>query len=163
MTTKTRANRNERGHLEDRPVPVRTKLSLLWITVMFLYVYVDIFGFYLPGTIEDILVGRVWELDITQGWVVGALALMAVPSLMVFLSVALPARAARWANLVIGALYIPVSLFNLIDETWAHFWVGAMLEVALLVLIVRSAWLWPRATAGTDRAENLATTLPALR
>ncbi|MEX2653532.1 MAG: DUF6326 family protein [Acidimicrobiia bacterium] len=145
-------------------MPVRTKLSVLWITVMFLYVYVDIFGFYLPGTIEDILVGRVWEFDISQGWVFGALALMAIPALMVFLSLALPARMARWSNLVIGGLYIPVSLFNLIDATWAHYWLGAIIEVGLLVLVVRSAWLWPRVTDRADRAENhTATPVPAGR
>jgi hypothetical protein len=54
------------GQLVDVQVPVRLKLSALWVTVMFLYVYVDIFGFYKPGTIEDILAGRVSEFDITQ-------------------------------------------------------------------------------------------------
>lgn len=53
---------------------------------MFLYVYVDILGFHKPGTIPDILIGRVWEFDITQEWALGALALMTVPILMVFLS-----------------------------------------------------------------------------
>ena len=47
----------------DQPVPVRTKLSALWASVMFLYVYVDIFSLYAPGTIDEILVGRVWEFD----------------------------------------------------------------------------------------------------
>ena len=54
--------------------------------------YVDIFGFYKPGTIDDILVGHVWEFDISQAWALGALVLMTIPSLMVFLSLALPAR-----------------------------------------------------------------------
>lgn len=151
MTNQTRPSRGK-GQLEDQPVPVRTKLSVLWATVMFLYVYVDIFGFYLPGTIEDILVGRVWEFDISQGWVFGALALMAVPAMMVFLSLALPAGMARWSNLMVGALYVPVSAFNLIGEKWAHYWLGAILETGLLVVVVRSAWLWPRVTDGADLA-----------
>ena len=134
---------NHRG-LEDRPVPVRLKLSALWATVMFLYVYVDIFTFYKPGIIDDILVGRVWEFDITQGWALGALVLMTIPALMVFLSLALTAGWARWTNIVVGSLYIPVSLFNTLDETWSYFFVGAAVESALLALVVWYAWSWPR-------------------
>ena len=47
---------------------------------MFVYVYVDIWRS--TGTVRDILEGRVWEFDITQGWALGVLVLMTVPSLM---------------------------------------------------------------------------------
>jgi hypothetical protein len=108
---------NRRG-LEDVPVPVRLKLSALWVVTMFLYVYVDIFAFYKPGTIDDILVGRVWEFDISQGWALGALALMTIPGLMIFLSLTLPARAARMTNLVVASLFVLVSVGNAAGETW---------------------------------------------
>ena len=130
--------------LLDAPVPIRFKLAALWTSVMLLYVYVDIFSLYKPGTVTDILDGRVWELDITQTWAFAALVLMAIPSLMIVLSMLLPARAARWSNVVVGALYIPVSAGNVIGETWAYFYLGAALEVALLVLVVHAAWTWPR-------------------
>ena len=94
----------------DDKVPVRLKLSALWASVTFLYVYVDIFSFYKPGTIDDILVGRVWDLDISQSWALGAMALMAIPSLMIFLSLALPTRTARLTNLAFGPLYIAVTI-----------------------------------------------------
>lgn len=135
------------GQLLDVPVPVRFKLSALWATLMFLYVYVDIFGFYKPGTIEDILAGRVWEFEITQAWALGGLALMTIPSLMVFLSLALPAREARWANIATAALFVAVSIGNAVGETWAFFWLGSAVEVALLLLILRYAWTWPRSPA----------------
>jgi hypothetical protein len=130
--------------LHDAPVPVRLKLAALWTSMMFLYVYVDIFTLFKPGTVSDILEGRVWEFDITPTWAFSAMVLLAIPSLMVALSVLLPARAARWSNVVVGALYIPVSAGNVIGETWAYFYLGAALEVALLVLIIRYAWTWPR-------------------
>ena len=40
--------------LADPRVPVRSTLSALWVAVMFLYVYVDILGFYKPGTVDGI-------------------------------------------------------------------------------------------------------------
>lgn len=130
--------------LADTPVPVRLKISALWVSVMFLYVYVDIFNFFKPGVIEDILVGRVWVLDITQAFALGGLVLLTVPSLMIFLSLALPAPQARWTNIVAASLYIPVSLGNVIDETWSFYFFGAAVETALLVLVIWYAWTWPR-------------------
>ena len=130
--------------LLDAPFPVRFKLAALWASVMFLYVYVDIFSLYKPGTVTDILDGRVWEFDITQTWAFAALALMAIPSLMIVLSMLLPARAARWSNVVVGALFIPVSAGNVLGEAWTYFYLGAAIEVALLLLVVRLAWTWPR-------------------
>jgi hypothetical protein len=138
--------------LDDPRVPTRTKLSALWIATMFLYVYVDIVGFYEPGTIDGILAGRVWTLDITPAWALGALILMAVPILMVALSVVLPAGAARWTNLVVAPLFVVVSLGNAIGETWLYYWVGAVVEAALLLLVVRYAWAWPYAPSSRTHA-----------
>jgi hypothetical protein len=123
-------------------VPVQVRLAALWASTMFLYVYVDIFAFYKPGTIRDILRGRVWDFEITQGWALGALALMTIPSVMVALSVLLPTRANQWTNIVVGSLFILVSIGNPIGETWAFIWFGAIVEVVLLATVVRLAWRW---------------------
>lgn len=139
-----RSKERDRRRLEDVPVPVRLKLSALWVSTMFLYVYVDIFAFYKPGTIDDILVGRVWEFDISQTWALGALILMAIPGLMVFLSLVLTAGAARLANIVVASLFVLVTLANPVGETWAFYWFGSLVEVVLLVTIIRHAWRWPR-------------------
>lgn len=129
--------------LDQAFVPVAVKLSALWASTMFMFAYVDIVSFYKPGVVRDILRGEVWEFDITQVWALGALALMTVPALMVFLSVGLRPAASRWANIVVAGLYIVVSLGNLAGESWAYLYFGAAIEVALLVTIVRYAWTWP--------------------
>jgi len=141
MTSNTTGERSPR-RLEDVQVPVRLKLSALWMSVMFLYVYVDIFALYEPGTIDDILVGRVWEFDISQGWALGALALMATPILMVFLSLALPARVGRGTNVVVASLFVLVSIGNAVGETWAFYWFDSAVEAVLLLLIIWYAWTW---------------------
>jgi hypothetical protein len=58
----------EKSGLEEARVPVAVKLSALWASTMFMYVYVDILSFYEPGVVRDILRGKVWEFDITQAW-----------------------------------------------------------------------------------------------
>jgi len=140
------ARRHATRDLEDIKVHVKLKLAALWASVMFMYVYVDVLGFYRPGVIEDILAGFMWEFEITQTLLVGALALVTIPGLMVFLSLALPARANRWTNIVVAALYVPVSIFNVIGEAWVfYFWFAVIVEVALLALVIRYAWTWPAA------------------
>lgn len=137
--------------LEDASIPVQARLAGLWASLLFLYIYVDILSLYRPGVIEGILDGRVWELDISQTWAVGALALMAVPILMVILSLILPARANRTTNLVVATLYVAVSVGNAVGEAWAYFSaVSVALEVAVLALVLRFAWTWPRTSPTTS-------------
>ena len=130
--------------LKDIKVSLNLKLATLWASCMFLYIYVDYFHLYMPGKIEDIQTGRVFEFDITQGFLLAALALVTIPALMIFLSVALPAKVNRWANIIIAAVNIPFILFNLAGEAWMHMVFGAVVEVVLLCAIIRYAWKWPR-------------------
>jgi len=139
-----RTTRTAEG-LEQQPASVRAKLAAAWTSFIFLYVYVDYLGLYVPGVIDDILNGVVWRLDITQTFVVGALTLMAIPIFMVVLSTTLPARANRATNIVVASIYSLVSIFNVVDESWTYYFgLGAALEVALLAWIIRTAWTWPR-------------------
>ena len=131
--------------LDDQPIPVRAKLAAAWTSFMFLYAYVDILNFFTPGVIEDILDGRVFEFDLSQTFSTTALTLVAIPALMVVLSMTLPARVNRITNLIVAALYVPVTAFNVVGGSWLFFYgLGVVLELILLALIVRFAWTWPR-------------------
>jgi len=133
-----------RHALEDVKVNVKVKLAAIWAALMSLYIYVDYFHLYMPGTLKEMLAGKVFVFDITQGFLVTVLASMTIPALMIFLSVALPAKVNRWTNVIIASVFIPYTLFNLAGVAWAHMWIGAIVEVVLLCLIVRYAWKWPR-------------------
>ncbi len=136
-------HKTPQNSLEDIKVSLKLKLATLWASFMFLYIYVDYFALYMPSKIEDIQTGRVFVFDITQGFLLAALASVTIPALMIFLSVALPAKVNRWANIIIAAVYIPYTLFNLAGEAWMHMVFGAVVEVVLLCLIIRYAWKWP--------------------
>ncbi|MET9311742.1 DUF6326 family protein [Kribbella sp. NPDC003505] len=131
--------------LEDQPIPGRAKLAAAWTSFMFLYAYVDILNFYTPGVIQDILDGKVFEFDLSQTFSTTALTLVAIPALMVVLSMTLPARVNRITNLIVAALYVPVTAFNVVGGSWLFFYgLGVVLELILLALILRYAWTWPR-------------------
>lgn len=135
---------NTQNALEDIKVSVKLKLAALWTSLMFLIIYLDYFHLYMPGSLKDLLAGKVFVFDITQGFLLIALAIVAIPALMIFLSVALPPNVNRWINIIIAAVNIPLILFNLAGEAWLHMVVGAVVEVVLLCLIIRYAWKWPR-------------------
>jgi hypothetical protein len=130
--------------LEDIRLNVKLNLAALWASFMFLYIYVDYFSLYMPGSLEDILVGKVFVFEITQVFLLVVLATVTIPALMIFLSVALPAKVNRWANIIVATVYIPYTLFNLVGEAWMHMVFGAIVEVALLSLVIWYAWKWPK-------------------
>lgn len=129
---------------EDIKVNVKLKLAALWTSLMFLIIYIDYFHLYMPGMMESIRTGKVFEFNITQGFLIGALIVVTIPALMIFLSVALPAKVNRKANIIAAAVNIPLMIFNLAGMAWIHMVLGAAIEVALLLLVLRYAWKWPR-------------------
>lgn len=145
MSTTTKTTTSTTTELHDPPAPVRAKLAAAWASLMFFYIYVDYLHLYKPGAVDDILAGVVFEFDISQTFVVVALSLVGIPALMILLSTTLTARANRTLNLVVASLYIPVSVFNVVGESWVLFYgLGVVVEVVILAYILRSAWTWPR-------------------
>ena len=129
--------------LDDPKIPVRLKLSALWASLLFLYLYVDYFHLYMPGQVADLQKGKVFDFQISQTFLLLALSSMTLPALMIYLCLVLPAKRTRQTNLLFGLLYIPYTLFNLAGEAWMHMVFGAAVEVMLLCFIVYYACTWP--------------------
>ncbi|MFN7912745.1 MAG: DUF6326 family protein [Bacteroidota bacterium] len=129
---------------EDIKVNVKLKLASLWASFMFLYIYVDYFHLYMPGSLKDILAGKVFVFNISYVFLMIAMFFVAIPVLMIFLSVALPAKINRLTNIIVSIILIPYMLFNLVGEAWLHMYFAAVIEVVLLCLIIRYAWKWSR-------------------
>ena len=146
MTTTTDAPK-----LLDTPrLPVQVKLAAAWTSFMFLYVYVDVLNFYKPGVLDGILNGLVWKFDVSPALLTIFLVSVSIPAVMVWLSIALPARVNRVVNLIVASLLIPYSMFNAAGATWewaAFYGISIGIEVLLLAFILRSAWKWPRTSA----------------
>ena len=143
--------------LDNPPIPVQAKLAAAWTSFMFLYIYVDFFNLYKPGVVDGILNGLVWRFDVSSTLLTIMLASVAIPALMVMLSMTLPARVNRATNLIVASLYIPYSVFNAAGATWewAFFYgLSIGIEVLLLAFILRSAWTWPRTPAAAAGPET---------
>ncbi len=141
-TTMTRPKRQYR----DTRVDVKFALSALWIAVLFVFAYVDIFGFYRADVLEAALEGRLGTSPFTVNQVAltSTLIYILLPCLMVVLSLVLKPRVNRVLNISVSFLYVVTIVAACIGESWVYFLLGSVVEVVLLLAIARSAWTWPR-------------------
>ena len=131
--------------LSDPPLPLRLKLSALWASLTFCYLYGDYFGLYKPGKLQHMLDGAGPMGPTSQASLLFVALLLVVPGLMVFLSLALPARVVR--GLCIGlALFYAAFVAITMPGAWWFYLAYSSIEIMLCVVIAWLAWRWPRTT-----------------
>jgi hypothetical protein len=133
--------------LERMELPRPLMLSVLWGSVTLCYLYGDYFGLYVPGKIQQLLDGRMGPLGaVTQQVLLGTATMMAIPALMVMLSLVLAPRVSRWLNIVTGVVFTAIMLLTM-PGAWRFYQFLGLIEVALTMGIVWAAWTWPRRAA----------------
>lgn len=132
----------------DTPVDVKIVLAALWTAMLFVFAYVDIFAYLRGDVVRAALDGKVATMDINvnQAFLTATLIYILVPSLMVVLSLLLKSRVNRISNITISMVYIVTIAVSCIGETWAYYLIGSVVEILLLALVARTAWMWPRQT-----------------
>jgi hypothetical protein len=130
--------------MEDFKINVKIKLSALWTALMFCFTYADILAHMRSDIIEGILIGEIGGVQITQEALIGSAILMVFPIVMIFISLMLNAKVNRWLNIVLGAIYAGISLITMLmtGGGWTYYYIFAVVEVAISVIIVWVAWKW---------------------
>ncbi|MDX6191117.1 DUF6326 family protein [Flavobacterium sp. Fl-318] len=138
-------NKIKSGNLEDFKINIKIKLSAMWASVMFCYIYGDYFSLYVPNKVEEFIEGEAM-LD-TPFKLFAATLLMTVPALMIFLSVVLKPKINRGLNIVFGILYTAIMLLIAVTSIapwWTFYVFLAVVESFITALIVWNAYKWPR-------------------
>ena len=82
---------------------------------------------------------------------------IAIACVMVFATLVLRPAICRWVNIVLAAVYILSIAASTIGEEWAYYFLLSAVEIALLALVLRYAWTWPRELAvrndGSDASD----------
>jgi hypothetical protein len=119
-------------------------LSTLWIFATLNYLYCDILGFFDPVTLNEVLTGRAGNIQITQGFLLGASILMEIPIAMVLLSRILKHGPNRWANIIAGSIMTLVQISSLFFGTAPtnYYLFFSAIEIACTAFIVWYAWTW---------------------
>jgi hypothetical protein len=131
--------------LQDIAINIKLKLALLWSSVTFFYIYGDYFELYVPDKITSILNGNSM-LDHPIK-LFAASVLLAIPAIMVCLSVLLKPAMTRWLNILFGIFFTLVMLLIAITSIsqWRAFYVFyAVIESILTSIIVWIAIKWPK-------------------
>ena len=133
---------------QDVKIDTKIKLSALWVALMFCYTYADILGFYAPGNLEELISGEIAGIQMTQGMLFGSAVLMVVPTIMIFLSLVMSAKANRLVNIIAGIIYLVVLVSTFFTgRNPAYYLFFAVVKAILLGLIVWFAWKWPKTEA----------------
>ena len=136
--------------LEEVRIGVRLKISALWIAMLLLFAYGDIFGFFRRGVIEEMIAGETSGIEITQTFLFAVSVYIAIASAMVFLTLVLRPRVNRWVNIVLPILYIVSIAVSAIGDDWAYYYLLSIAESSLLLLIIWYAWTWPKQVTNPD-------------
>jgi hypothetical protein len=130
--------------LESFKANTRMKLTGLWVALMLLYIYCDIYSFHRPGYVGEMIAGEIGPFEVNQGVLAAFGVLMALPALMIPACLFLKARTAKWVNIVVGVLYTLVHVGNLVGGTWAYYWIYGILEIIVTIGIIIVAVKWTR-------------------
>jgi hypothetical protein len=134
------------GQYQDTKIDVKLVLSALWIAMLIVFAYGDIFSLLRADVLRAALDGKMATMGITvdQMFLVVTDLYILIPTLMVVLSLVLRPRVNRIVNIVVALAYAASIIATCIGETWAYYLLGSAVEVVLLIAIVRAAWMWPR-------------------
>lgn len=116
---------------------IGTRISTLWIVVMFTMVFADIVGMMMPGVLDAMSAGNI-GVPVTQELLLVFAILIEIPIAMIFLSRVLKPVANRWANTA-AALVTTVFVVGG-GSPYLHYYFFAAVEVACMGFIVWSVW-----------------------
>ena len=131
--------------LVNPEINVKLKLSALWTSLIAFYIYGDYFELYVPGKVDGLLNGT-HLLDSPVKLLMAAIVI-AIPSLMIALSLLLNPPLNRVLNLIFGVLLALVVILvgSGSISAWNSFYVMyAFVEAVISITIVWTAWKWPK-------------------
>lgn len=136
---------NKATRLEDFKINIKIKLSALWTSVIFCYIYGDYFELYVPGKTQGLVTGE--NMLDSPLKLFGASVLLAIPALMISLSIILKPRINRSLNIATGIIFTAIMLLVAVVSLtgWQTFYVFlAIVESGITSLIAWYAWRWPK-------------------
>jgi len=131
--------------LENPKINIKLKLSALWTSILFLYIYADYFELYTPEKVKN-LFNNAEKLDSPNALLMATIVI-AIPILMIVLSIFLKPKINRLLNISIGILFTLLVIVTAMDtfSKWYSFYLFyCILEAILTIIIVWTAWKWPK-------------------
>jgi hypothetical protein len=117
---------------------VKIILSASWIALMLTYLLGDVLRIYAG----DFKPGEIAGRKITQNLLLGIAILMAVPIIMVFLSLTLNYPLNRWANIIVAIVFLGFNLIGLPTYRSSYDRFLIIVGLGFNLLTIGYAWQW---------------------
>ena len=119
---------------------LKTKLSTLWIVVMFNMLFADILTFMMPSFLTSLMAGNAEDIKITEELLLVFALLLEIPTLMIFLSRILKQKINRLLNILAAII---TTLFVIGGGSLIyHYIFFATIEVVCMLAIIWYAFRW---------------------
>jgi cadmium resistance protein CadD (predicted permease) len=124
----------------------KIKISVLWLFYTVAFLAVMTLGTMEPGVLSQFLdTGEIGGMKIGQELLLFFAVMILVPLVMAFLSLTLKNSTNRWANVIVGIVYIGFQLFALVETltlqtVYAYAVLMETTKVIVPALIVWYAW-----------------------
>ena len=102
------SNKSISNRFETLKINIQIKLSALWASVTLFYLYGDYFELYIPDKVAGLVSGQ--NMLDSPIKLFTASVLLAIPAIMVSLSVLLKPQINRWLNIVFGVFFTALML-----------------------------------------------------
>ena len=125
---------------------LKIKLSILWLIAAVGGLTQILLEFYEPGMIDQIRSGAKNGVTIGPALLLSFVVLFSAPLVMSFLSITLKDKANRWANIIIGMVYVVFTIFVLGQnlENQSALALSSAMGIAFTALIVWYAYKLPK-------------------
>lgn len=118
------------------------KLAALWASLVGCYIYCDFFGLFVKGAILKMNDGMMGPLGVaTPQVLIGVSIMMAIPCLMIAMSVILPNKLAKILNLVFAACFIIIQGLT-IPGSEPFYILFSIIEIGLLCTVFYLSLKW---------------------
>lgn len=117
---------------------IRIKLSSIWVVVMLIYLLGDVLRIF-SG---DFIAGQIGDMGVSQNMYLGMAILFVIPIVMIFLSLTLPHKVNRWANIIVAIIFFVINIVGLPTYPSAYDKFLNIVGLTFNVLSVWYAWKW---------------------
>ena len=120
---------------------IKKKLSVLWIARMLTGLQGDVMRFMEPGMLQDFIDGTT-AMPVTEDLLASMAVFTLLPIFMVFLSLELPYKPNRYANIIVALLWIVIDGIGFFIPRPAYENIMGIGYFVFTALIVWYAWKW---------------------
>jgi uncharacterized membrane protein YecN with MAPEG domain len=117
----------------------KIKIAVLWLVFECGAILTPLFELYEPGFIEGLIAGEAAGMQITSEVTLVLAIILVIPPIMAFLSLILKDSINRWANIILGIVFVVLASYGLSSylaqlDAWAIIiWVSQVVANALIV------------------------------